>query len=58
MSLFQYKYTHDGGMGDGSVEAENAKDAQKIVTDKLKETVTSEVKIKNLKVTVTEVEEE
>jgi len=58
MPLFRYNYTHSDGMGDGSIEAENAKDAQKAVADKLKETVTSEVKIKSLKVTVTEVEEE
>lgn len=60
MPVFQYKYKHDEGYGAGTVEADNEKEAKKIVTDGVNDTVkgVKKAKIKNLKVEITEETEE
>lgn len=57
MPVFTYEFTHSGGNGSGSIEAENAKDAEHKLTSAMQPTDKKATKLENLTFKITEVEQ-
>lgn len=56
MKTYAYTYTHEGGNGDGTIEAENAKDARAKLAEIYSPTEEGDKKLKGLKFELKEVE--